>query len=800
MKDLKTVFPKSRMLAATASLAVIAAAPSSIAQSDDDMDVLDKIVVQGTKQGFTLQEAIVSAEVFTSKRLDNEALFELEDILLRTPNVSSVGSGLAEQNVSIRGIARRGTGEAGQGEAINTFVDGAPTSGTALGSGLQSTWDLQQVEILRGPQSTIQGRNSIGGAIVMQSKKPTYEWEAAGRLRVAEFDQRQYAGVVSGPIVEDQLAFRFSADYQERDSYVTNAFDPTDDQGADNLALRGKLLFEPEFIGDLSATLIVDYGNATNLNLTSVDAPAPDDPRRESFDPGNYASFLRSFRDIRETETYRVIGDVAYDLSHEFVLRVIGTYENSQSESNNTTLNEDGDPTINSTLIADEDITYSGEVRLEFDFDRLSGLVGGYFFDTEDDTDTQGTVAIDPFPFTSVIPGGSFFTATQNLLERTENRSVFGSVRFEASDRWTFDFGLRYDSEQFTITDKFKDLIVSPSNCVVAFQAPVIPLAIEQGLLEPGETMSSCERAVKRFLPKDDPVQSDDFGVWLPQGAVTYNFTDDFNVFVGARRGYRAAGTFVLVDAETGFPVGVGRFDPEFLLSYEGGWRSQLLNNTLTFNGTVFYSQYEDQQVSLPGPEDAAVSFSTITNAASSTIYGLELMGDYQPTDELNLFVTLGLLESEFDNFPLGGGSGSSAAPEINLAGNELPAAANVSYTVGTSYDHQSGMFGNVSYSYRGSAESDIFNLDPDELGDGLTERVDPHEDLRVSFGYRTDRYTIRAYGSNLLNDTSPSFISLADSNVLLPRAPDADVPFNERPSYGLRQPRSFGIMIDFKI
>ncbi|MCG6282926.1 TonB-dependent receptor, partial [Vibrio diabolicus] len=127
--------------------------------------------------------------------------------------------------------------------------------------GPQSLWDLQQVEVYRGPQSYIQGRNAMAGAVVLQSKDPTYQWESSIRGSYGEQGYSQTAAVVSGPIIDNELAFRLSIDRQTRESFVDMpSYDPVGDpRDVETITARGKLLYEPSALPGLSTKLTINH-------------------------------------------------------------------------------------------------------------------------------------------------------------------------------------------------------------------------------------------------------------------------------------------------------------------------------------------------------------------------------------------------------------------------------------------------------------------------------------------------------------------------------------------------------------
>ncbi|MEM8987098.1 MAG: TonB-dependent receptor, partial [Pseudomonadota bacterium] len=228
----------------------------------------------------------------------------------------------------------------------------------------------------------------------------------------------------------------------------------------------------------------------------------------------------------------------------------------------------------------------------------------------------------------------------------------------------------------------------------------------------------------------------------------------------------------------------------EFLLSYEAGWRSQWLDKKLTVNGTAFFSDYQDQQVRFLDEEQ----LNRTVNAGDTSIYGLELSADYQATADWNIYGSIGLLESDINEFEFQADDPSTTTIDesIDLSGNDLSRSPNVSFTLGASYDHESGLFGSISLNYQSSYDSNIFNLGPDELLNGLTERTEPSTLVNARLGYEIGNFTLTAFVTNLLDDNDPESITLGGANAL--RVPGT---LSDVSSFTLRQPRSFGVSLD---
>ncbi|MEQ3747430.1 MAG: TonB-dependent receptor [Henriciella sp.] len=759
----------------------------TVSEPEDEERVENTIIVTGTKLGLSLQETVDSVELLTAERLENDAVFQLSDAIARTPNASVIGGAIT--NINIRGINRNGTGGAGQGQAINIFLDGTPLSANAILSS-DSIWDVNQVEILRGSQSILQGRNSIAGAVVLTANDPSYDWEGAGRVRLGEFGERQYSAVVSGPIIKDQVAFRLSGDFDQTDGIITNAISGEDDNNQDNLTLRGKLLLEPEALKDLRVELTMEYTESELARVTpSVvggEGPAGEGnlspariQRLASFDPNERLTFS-DFAVAADIETKKFIGDVTYDFTDNLSLDFVGTYEKTDRINNNFLIEQNPFGDVG-TFSETESEIYSGDIRLNFDFDKLTGLIGGYYFDSETAGDTSATQLIPTSPF-PIDPEGSILTFTGTTSDKTENTALYTAWRYSPTEKWDFDAGLRYDEETFSAQNVVNGFFVAPDTCSLTVPGAAF------GLPFPVITIS-CTQGVGLLVPPSNPIEADSFDVLLPSGALTYNIDEDKSVFVGARRGYRAGGTFIaqsLQDASNIFNVLT--FDPEFLDTFEAGWRSQWLDGRLTFNGTAYYSQYKDQQVRFTDE----FGFTITDNAGETTLFGLELSFDYSASDNWDIYGSLALKDTEFDEFLFQEDDPDTAIDEtIDLAGNELDRAENVSFTLGTSYVHDNGLFGSAAVSYKSSYFSDIFNLDESVLPGGLTEKIDGAAVVNGRIGYRWDGGNISLVGQNLFDEDTPEIVNFASSGIL-----NGSAGLGNEASATVRQPRTVSVVL----
>ncbi|MEM6913691.1 MAG: TonB-dependent receptor, partial [Pseudomonadota bacterium] len=669
----------------------------------------DTVIVTGTKQGLGIQDTQASVTVITGEAIEEQAIVNIDDLLLRTPNVSGGGSN-SLNTASIRGVTLEGIGFAGQAFTANVYVDGSPNSFNA-NQGANNLWDVAQVEILRGPQSTTQGRNALGGAIIINTADPEYNWSGSIRARAGNEEQQQYSAFVTGPLIKDQVAFRLAADYREVDFNVVNDDTGNNTRFEEATTLRAKLLIEPEAIDGLRIELISSFSDTEFGEFGRASSPVPaNDPTFSAFDPFGRETFGIQTR-FEDSESLRYTADVNYEVNENWTLFALGTYEETERNS------DFGPGSFNEA----RDETYTAELRATFDYDRLSGWIGGYYFDATngDDIVFITPLSIFPFPFTVADP---VLTATLVSDIETDNTAVFGEISYEISDRWSVNFGARYDQEDFADNGQQGSSVVEPAGCSVL---PGVPLF--------GGT--PCELL---FPVSDQDPSSASYDAFLPRGSIIHRFDELRSLSFNVSRGYRAGGSYIFADTSI---AEVRTFDPEFVTNYELAWRSQWPVHDLTVNANLFYTDWTDQQVSITGPGGGVLEVDTL-NVGSSELYGLEVEIDKKVNDDLDVFASIGLLHTEFIDFPFAIDSGTAFE---NLDGNEFNNAPTFNISGGFTYQNPTGFFLNATAAYSGEQFSDVTNLE--------INKNESYTLVNGRVGYRTDLFELSVFADNLLNE-----------------------------------------------
>lgn len=555
---------------------------------------LETLIVTGEKLERSLQETTSSVSVLTGAVIDESYLTDAEQILLRIPNVSTNGA----DGLVIRGIPERGLGT-GVGDTSQTsafYIDGAVQSLGGGQTGLLSTWDVAQFEVFRGPQTTTQGRAALGGAVVVQTEDPGFEWSGRARVATGEFGTRQYAAAMGGPIVDGLLAFRVATDLTETDGYISVLTEngEIDEIARDDRDLyRGKLLFTP--LDGLAATFTLSTAQAEEAP-NAINTPPPVSERR-TLDAVN----------LTDTDITSYVFDVDYEISQKMSLTSVTAYTDRESTTApiEQTLAVGGFPTdINS-----QDQQFTQELRLSFDTSNVRGLIGAYYskLDEEQQRVGSGLVAPDVVLFLEDSFANSF-----------ENFALFTDMEINLSPRWTVLAGARYDVEDSTRSES-QNIFTDPP---VDFLPPV----------------------EVSFPPSDAT-----FSAFLPKLGLRHDFTDRIGLTATVQRAYRPGGADIRPD--TGEAV---EFAPEFTTNYEVAFRGLFLNDTLSVNVNAFFVDYSDMQIRFaPDPANPLLRF--VANAGEAELFGVEVETLWDITDSLSLYGSLGFIDSELGVFEFQG-------------------------------------------------------------------------------------------------------------------------------------------------
>lgn len=559
---------------------------SEIPEEDDAF--LGTIRLYGSRDATTLEGSNASVGVVTSEDIHNEQLRYLPQAMRRLANVEKGATN--NTGIVIRGMNFEGFSPAGAPMG-SVYVDGVLQSRYNSRFGARGLWDAEQVEVYRGPQSTLSGRAATAGAIYLKTKDPTFEQEAELSATFGTKDLAGGAFVLNQPLSEENgLALRLSGSYERLTTEIDypnyTQFNNYDDFRTEISGLfRAKLLYEPTFSPGTRALLTYSYTkDRPNERLVGPDVD----------DRGDFYQFS-TFAEYREIDVNNVGLEVTHDISPSlrFTSLTGGSFGLTQRESV-----DNGTPNIDNAFYGDyQDNIFTQEFRLNYDAGRWSWVAGVY--GSYEDQDSEF--------FARLMEWG--VEQSQIYKRRTTNMALFGEATYEFAPGWNVTLGGRVDYIEET-TDETDTVSYIGSGA--------------------SSTRNTARISETNFVPKF---------------ALFKEIDDNHRAGFTFSGGFRTGGFYV--DPVTGNPE---YYDPEFANNYELFYKGLFLDNRLRLNANLFYTEYRNQQVeTYAGP---GVGTGTIvTNAASSYATGFELESNYDVTDNFTAFAALGYLHTEFKAF-----------------------------------------------------------------------------------------------------------------------------------------------------
>ncbi len=680
--------------ALAASLALSTAIPGQALAQDTaagGVTVLEGIVVTGEKIDRDYLDTFTSVGVATNEDIRNYQLDELSDTFNQMANVRLFTSDRGNSGFQIRGVNADGVAAATNSQpTISVIIDGATQSVEGLKRGSRGSWDVKQVEVLRGPQSNLYGRAALAGAVVVETNDPSFTPEMEAKGVLGDQDLRNGAFMISGPILDNQVAFRIAGEYREqfKDIHFVN---PADEELGEDIYgnIRGKLLIQPQAIPGLSALFTVSHtfdkpgANAVTRDLTDPNSSFFD----RVFDSGGPTS-----AEFREADNNNYVSNISYGLAEGYTLRSV-------------TALVDTDLTIKSapgsTVFFRDDLRdgqdFTQDLRLEITEQAktgLSGVIGVSYGDFRNDIETN-----------LGIPGP---IQVGTIGSETETQAIYADLRYKIFDKWSLIGGLRY---QHDVVTNSGDLGLFES--ILGFPLPV----------------AYSDEAT--------------FDVLLPKYGLAYEIDDTQTIAATATRGYRQGFTELNLDIDP--DAGTAGFDfrdvdPEYVWTYELAYRKTTADKRLTYGVNLFYNDYKNQQVSVADAN--SIIYDNTFNVGESISYGAELEGRYDFGNGLTMFGAVGLLKTEFKDFDIAG-----ACFDGDCDGNEFPESPQLTFSFGGTYKHASGFFGSANVSYTGDyyTKNDVNNLSQFE--------IDSYFLVNAKVGYEYQGMTISVFADNLLDE-----------------------------------------------
>jgi iron complex outermembrane receptor protein len=795
---------KRNYLSLAVQIAILGASTQAVyAQTDESAKVeessarvIEVIEVTATKRTQNLQDVPITVTAVTGSELKARNISETSDLMGSMPNLQVTSAySKTQPNFSIRGISVANEFSASTASPVGVYVDEVfQTFRAAHG---QQLFDLSQLEVLRGPQGTLFGRNTTGGAITITTAKPTLDEGSSGFVTVGagNFDSQALTGAFEHTLIADELGFRIAATKQKMDGYTFNPVDSQYYGETDSEAVRFSVKWKPidnleidfkaytaenQGLGDLA------YGIGYFPGQTNVLGA----PTRNSLLPGESGRRLNENEvESNEENSYRTSSDglslTASYTWQDFTLTSITGFDKADFSLNPY----DCDGTVLDLCgirYFSESESFNQDLRLTYANDRFSVVAGIYFGTeevvTENEPDFFGLLdellpadlfnpvvgVIDPSnPALGVIPAdgncsplninSNGFLDARTFFEfvgLTSGCAAVGAPPFTSilgNQQFTIERPSQaiYGEISYNVTEKFNvTLGMRYTQDDVEFNNARTVLFDEAGNIR----ASTIPYSFPADLSLARVSQSEDSNELTGRAIASYDLNESSMTFFSYSRGYRA-GTFnglAYQDINQVFFI-----EPESIDAFEIGYKSRWLENRLQINAAAFMYDYKNQQVA------EIVGTTSFLRAADGELSGLEIEVTALPTDDVKIRSSFGLINSEYDE-------GQRFTPNgVLVGGNNFPNAPDVTFNLGVDWNIMEIKGGFVDFTIDAQYMGE-YNFDPfgnyggnypggsADVGSGylaskeLAEGNPAYWLLNGRLTYATENYTISVWAKNI--------------------------------------------------
>lgn len=693
-------YVKTALLAGAAWSALSTFAMAQDAAPQDGVSALDDVVVSARRRDELLKDVPISVSAIGAERLEQTGAADITALQQQTPNATvQVARGSNSTLISfIRGVGQQDPlwgFEPGVGLYVDDVYVARP-QGAVL-----DIYDVQRIEVLRGPQGSLYGRNTVGGAVKYVTDGLSSDPELTLRGAFGSFNQIDLMAAGSIPLADNFRVGGAVASYQ-RDGYGTNINTGAEHYNKDVLAGRISAEWEPR--DDMSIRLAFDrvqddsnprHGHRELAGATPAGAVLP-----SVYDTNAGIGDNNSVMNQGASATIRL------DLNDNWTFKSITAWREGDTDTvidfDNTPL-----PTLDiPAYYADDQLTQ--EFQFLFDYDRVQGVAGIFYLDGH----AEGA-------FDTILGGAGIVIGTGGSVD-TESWAGFADVNLDITDRLHLGIGMRYTLDTKTGT-------VFRANYLGATRSPILGGTVRAPL-----------------LVRTNYTNTKDFTQFTPRIALSYDLTDDMTTYVSFSQGFKSGGFDMRGDAVF-TPDTVNGYDPETVDSWEIGLKGAL--DRLTFAASAFYNEYQDQQVTTQVPAVGGIA-SFVDNVGSSTFYGFELEGQLRILDGLHANFAVGYLNSDFEEF-LRYNLGTAMYEDISSQVVLQNAPEWTGYLGFTWIGDVAGgaLAVTPSVSYRGDYSQFEF---PNPI---LDQKAYSLVDLSIVWTDPTDRFTVGLYGKNLTDE-----------------------------------------------
>lgn len=698
---MKRTILRCALLGSAAFLAIPAGAQEVVSEtvSFSTDSAIEDIIVTAQKRSESVQGVPLAITALSGGSLTDRNISDVASLATAVPNMT-FGTYGGSARIAIRGVGYDNVAQGHEGR-VAYHMDGVYVSRPAAILG--TFYDIERVEVLRGPQGTLYGRNATGGSVNVITKAPTDDWQGNAQIGYGNYNAVISDGAIGGPIATG-VRFRVAYTFENHDGWGKNVVTGNDIDNARRRGVRGTLSFDLGSSGKLDISSDYYREKDANYGNHAFGAGNPAVPLSGlvlgGFIPEDIRDIANDFDPINERESYGFAARAEIDLGGA-TLKSISAYRNSDFM-----IKTDFDATSAPLSEADyyeRSRQLSEELQVSGKIGNLRYIVGAYYFDEK----IFGGNAV---PLSLALFGSPSFQIVQGFRGegdiRTKAVAGFGQLDYDISDILTFTAGGRYSWERHEISDQLQFDLSRP----YPPRLPNLDIYNRKGL-------STTDKA------------------FTPRLQISYKPEKGLMFYASLSKGFKSGG----------FDIGGGApaFEPETLLAYEGGMKGTFANGRVRINAAGFYYDYTNLQVS-------KVLFSAIqiVNAASSVVYGAEAELTIIPVDGFQIDAAPAWLHTEYKNFSTA--NPSNPLTPLDQSGNQLSQAPEISLRLGAEY---SWSIGSGRVKLRGEMNyQDRIYFTP--FNENLASRV-PNTKFNAFFNLDQGHWHASLYALNLTNRTT---------------------------------------------
>ena len=722
---------------------------------------LGEVVVTARRRVESAQDVPVALSVIGAEALEQQGIYNVSQTTQVVPSLQILSSNPRNTAVTIRGLgASYGLANDGLEQGVGVYVDQVYNARPAAAT--LDFVDIDRIEVLRGPQGTLFGKNTTAGALNITSRPPTFQPEGQLELSVGDYGFVQGKGTVAGPLIPDVVAGRLSLVRTVRDGVLENVTVGRDQNDQNSFGVRGQLLIQPS--DALTIRLYADYNRqelecctqifvAYGPTLRPAAQQFPALAAGRGYAPASLNPFNRKADVDADIQADQALAGAAAIIDYDFgfaTLTSVSAYREWEWDPAN-----DRDYTsldiIRQSANPSEQDQWSQEIRLASNGKRRIDWVGGfYFFDqnvtttgvTEYGRDASYWLAAAGTP-DALLDGYKIFN---NSSIDTTSYAVFGQVTWNITDRLHFTPGLRYTQET---------------------KEGVYEATVAGGLQTTDATLINRRLGIAR--PQFYQAEIDDDSL-SGQAALSYDLTNDVLVYGSWARGYKSGGINMagIPTTAAGQPALTSAVvKPETVTTYEFGLKTQLFERRLTANVAVFSTDIEDFQANVVDSGPGALR-GYLANIEKVEVRGAELDLSTRPIAGVSTYATLAWTDGQYASFrngpcPLERIGTSTAA--CDLSGAELPGVSPWAGSAGAQY-RRTTAFGALNGDVYVGGDVSFRSAYFSDASASRYTRIPAYEIVNLRAGFESDGpWEVFAFVRNALDEEYLQFVSVQSGN-----------------------------------